>query len=151
MADTVANLAVSGATTIVSAMATDAWHSVRDGVLRLFRRHGRDRVAIEAQLDEDAELVERDEDPDAARGDLAGLWRRRLALLLAESPDAADDLSALIEQAGALLAPQQTGWIQQNNIALHGGRAEGAIYGNVIHYEAMPARPEPPRGGQPGA
>jgi hypothetical protein len=150
MADTVADLAVAGATTIVSAMATDAWHAVRGGVLRLFRGHGQSRSTIEEQLDEDAELVERDEDPDAARGDLAGLWRRRLARLLAESPDAADDLSALIEQAGALLAPEQTAWVQ-NNIALQGGRTYGAMGGNVIHYETMPVRPEPRRAGESGA
>ena len=75
-------------------------------------------------------------------------WDRRAPGLTV--PDAADDLSALIEQAGALLAPEQTAWVQ-NNIALQGGRTYGAMGGNVIHYETMPVRPEPRRAGESGA
>lgn len=146
MSDSATDLAVAGATTIVTAMATDAWRLVREGVLRLFRGHGHSGSSIEGQLDEDAGIVEHDEDPDGAREDLSGSWRRRLVRLLAEHPEAAGELSALVEQARGQLAPEHYSWVQ-NNIALQGGRASGAVFGNVINYEAMPASPEPRRGG----
>lgn len=57
MADPVVDLAMTGASTIVAAMATSAWQAARDGVVRLFRGRGDDLPAIEARLDGEVSYV----------------------------------------------------------------------------------------------
>lgn len=84
-ADPMTALAMTGATTIVAAMATSAWQTTRAGTARLFNRGGHDLPAIEAQLDGDADIVAEDDDTDGARQDLVGPWRRRLTALLRAS------------------------------------------------------------------
>src|ERR1700722_9551583 len=104
-------LAMTGATTLVAAMATSAWQSARTGVARLFHRGGRALPAIEARLDSDAEIIKQAEDPDGARKDLAGGCKQQLAQLLRESPESAADLAALIDQVRGELPPDQAGWV----------------------------------------
>jgi hypothetical protein len=113
-------LAMTGATTVVAAMATDAWQDVRDWTARLFHRRGYDRKAIEAQLDGDARLVELGGDTDDARQDFVGPWRRRLAALLLEFPEAETDLADLIERARDELPVTRQTWIQTNISMDHG-------------------------------
>jgi hypothetical protein len=110
-------LALTGATTLVAAMATDAWRTTRTGAARLFHRRGRALSAIEVQLDGDAELVEQDDD---ARQDLVGPWRRRLIALLHEFPEAEAELTALIDQVRRELPPAQRDWVQTNLATGHG-------------------------------
>ncbi|MGH3907240.1 MAG: hypothetical protein ACRDTE_24145 [Pseudonocardiaceae bacterium] len=127
-----AALAGAGGTALVGAMATDAWQVTRAGVARLFGRGGAVRqAAIEAQLDNNAILVDHAADPgeiDEIRQSLAGMWRLELATLLRQHPDAEDELRALVAQIhDALPASQQT-WVQTNiardqatqNIVQHG-------------------------------
>jgi hypothetical protein len=124
-------LAMTGASTIVAAMATSAWQVARDGVVRLFHGRGHALPGIEAQLDGDAAVVERDEDADGAREDLAGAWKRRLAALLNEHPEAGEDLRALVEQVVGQLPQARQGWVQ-TNIARQGGQVFAAQGGNVV-------------------
>lgn len=129
LAEALAALAGVGGTAVVGAMATDAWQATRSQVARLFRRGGRNRQAVvEAQLDHHAALVERSGDPDQARQSLAGLWSLELQELLAEHPDAAEELQEVIEQVRAQLPARQQAWVQTNiardqatqNIVQHG-------------------------------
>jgi hypothetical protein len=106
-------LALSGATAVVAAMATDAWQATRRGMARLFSRRGGAVPAVEAQLDGDAEIVERDEDTDGARQDLVGPWRRRLLALLREFPEAQADLTTLIEEIRGQLPQAEQNWCKQ--------------------------------------
>jgi hypothetical protein len=147
MADPVVDLAMTGASTIVAAMATSAWQAARDGVVRLFRGRGDDLPAIEARLDGDAAVVERDEDADSAREDLVGAWKRQLAKMLNEHPEAAGDLRALVEQVGKLLPQARPGSVQ-TNIARHGGAVFAAQNGNVIVHRVPPASTRPPVPGE---
>lgn len=110
-------LAMSGATTLVAAMATSAWEATRSAAGRMFRRRGQDQQAvIEAQLDGDADLVEQDEDAAGARRDLIGPWTRRLAALLSEHPETQAELRALIEEAHKELPAAQQSWVQCNTV-----------------------------------
>ncbi len=113
-------LALSGATAVVAAMATDAWQATRRGMARLFSRGGGAVPAVEAQLDGDAEIVERDEDTDGARQDLVGPWRRRLLALLRQFPEAQADLMVLIEQIRGELPQAEQNWVQANLARGHG-------------------------------
>jgi hypothetical protein len=147
MADPVVDLAMTGASAIVAAMATSAWQAARDGVVRLFRGRGDDLPAIEARLDSDAAVVERVEDNVGAREDLAGAWKRQLAKMLNEHPEAAGDLRALVEQVGKLLPQERPGSVQ-TNIARGGGTVIAAQYGNVFAHRVSPAAAQPPGPGE---
>ena len=146
VADEVMALAMTGASTIVAAMATSAWLAARDGVVRLFHRHGHTLPAIEAQLDGDAEVVERDENADGAREDLAGAWKRRLAALLNEHPEAAADLRVLVELVAGQLPQARQGWVQ-TNIARQGGQVFAAQGGNVVVHRVAGPSPQAPMSG----
>jgi hypothetical protein len=144
--DEVIVLAMTGASTIVAAMATSTWQVARDGVVRLFRGRGHTLPAIEAQLDGDAAIVERDENADGAREDLAGGWKRRLVVLLNEHPEAKEDLRALVEQVVEQLPRARQGWVQ-TNIARQGGQVFAAQGGNVVIHRVPEAAPQAPTSG----
>ncbi|MHB9863493.1 hypothetical protein [Streptomyces sp. YIM S03343] len=61
--EVLAGLAMTGATTVVAAIATSAWDSTRHAVVQLFAYdQGRQAAVIAAQLDGDAALVAQDPD-----------------------------------------------------------------------------------------
>ncbi|MEV0483343.1 hypothetical protein AB0I69_22395 [Streptomyces sp. NPDC050508] len=136
MDDAIATLAMTGSTTIVTAMATAAWQSTRDGTARLFRRMGRaQQEAIEDQLNANAARVAQAEGPATdVRQCLVPLWRRELAELLQQHPDAAGELRALISHAQDELPSAQYDYVQ--NITAHiGGRAFGVQDGDLnVHF-----------------
>ncbi|MEU2358948.1 hypothetical protein ABZ599_39405 [Streptomyces misionensis] len=150
-ADQMTALAMTGATTIVAAMATSAWQTTRAATARLFSRGGHDLPAIEAQLDGDADIVAEDDDTDGARQDLVGPWRRRLTALLREHPEVEAELRALVGEARRELAPAQQNWSQ--HITAHQGLAAGTMGDRssvTIHYHSAPehqppASPPPPQ------
>ncbi|UKY48166.1 hypothetical protein [Streptomyces inhibens] len=132
MLEDAAALAMTGATTVVAAMATDAWTTARARVARLFRRAGlAEQTAIEAQMDGHAALVARSVDADGARHDLVPVWRLQLAEFLREHPDAAEELRRLVGEVQAELPPAQQIW-QQTNVARDNGQVFAALGGNVI-------------------
>lgn len=150
MADPEAALVMTAATTVVAAMATSAWQSVRDGAVRLFRRGGDDhqRSAL-TQLDEDAALVSRSEDAARAREALAAAWELRLADLIRRHPEVRDELRDFAEQAAAASARSERAWVQ-TNVARDGGRVFAAQGGDVVVHHTPPQRTEPPSPGNDG-
>jgi hypothetical protein len=148
VADELAALATAGATTLVGAMVTDAWQVARSGIARLFGRRGSGQnEAIGAQLDRNAALVERAPDADKARRGLAAAWDLELGALLAEHPDAAGELKALIAEVHGRLPAAQQSWVQ-TNIARDHGTVFAVLGGNLVVHQAPPA--EPPGAGSPG-
>lgn len=141
--DPMTALAMTGATTIVAAMATSAWQATRAGTARLFHRRGHALPAIEAQLDGDAAVVEQDDDADGARHDLIGPWNRRLVALLREHPEAQADLKSLIDDVRGQLPQVQQSWVQAN-IARDGGQVFAAQGGSVVVHQATPGQSHPP-------
>lgn len=145
MSDPMTVLAMTGATTVVAAMATSAWEGTRERVVELFRRRGDERsTALQAQLDGDAELVAGEsDDTDGVRDDLVRPWARRIGALLREHPETADELRALIEEVSVPPAAQE--WSQ--HITAHaGGAAFGAQGpGSSVHvHHHRPAAGESP-------
>ncbi|MFD4737851.1 hypothetical protein ACFWNR_05655 [Streptomyces virginiae] len=138
-------LAMTGATTIVAAMATDAWQNTRAGTHRVFRRAGAteaEGAALLTLLDADAELVDgatADEDAGAVRADLAPSWNRRLTALLRDHPEAATDLRELLASASG--AGNSTSWVQNVRVSGH-GHAYPVQGGNIVIHNTAPA-PEP--------
>ncbi|MFI5854260.1 hypothetical protein [Streptomyces parvulus] len=102
-------LAAAGGGAIVQAAGTDAWNGMRSGIARMLgrgetaREHGelerldRTQAVLEAANEDEVERV---------RTAQAAVWQSRLEMLLEELPEAqrqqaAAELQALIEQAGA--------------------------------------------------
>lgn len=83
----IAALAMSGATTIVAAMATDAWGTVREQFLAVVRRRNPELHAdIEAQLDDGAVLLAQGQGAEAARRALVRQWQLELERFLVAYP-----------------------------------------------------------------
>lgn len=123
VAEWIAPLAASGSGALIAAAATDAWQSARDGVLAVFGRTGHRRQEVAAGwLDDDAAAVEGvvPAERDRVREGLVPVWRVRLADLLAEFPEAGDELRAWVAGVQEALPREQRTWVQ-NNTARDGG------------------------------
>ena len=114
-------LAMTGAATIVAAMATDAWATARDHAAELFRHRRSERQAqIEAQLDGNAALVAQARDAERARAALIGLWQVELETFLTHYPDSAGEVRTLTKKIQAALPTTQKQWVQNNTAHDHG-------------------------------
>ncbi|WP_146229103.1 hypothetical protein [Streptomyces sp. NWU339] len=143
----IAALAMSGATTIVAAMATDAWAAVRDGFLAVVRRRSPElHAGIEAQLDDGAALVVPGQGAEAARRLLIRQWQLELERFLAVYPDAAEELAAQTDRMRAALAAAQQHNLHNN---AHGHGTVNAVQdGNQYNFsmDSGPRLPVPPAG-----
>lgn len=100
----------------------------------MWRRSGRrkqDMIRVEIRESAGA-LQAAGADLAAAQVRQAGVWEGRLRDLLAETPEAAEELQSLRDEIRRIL--QQVPYVVQNVTASAGGMAQGAIFGNVINY-----------------
>lgn len=138
VAEWIVPLAASGSGALVAAAATDAWTSAREGALRLFGRLGPRRGELAGEwLDEDAAAVEAvsGAEREQLRAQLVPVWQVRLADLLAEFPDAAEELRVWAERTREALPAPERSWVQ-NNIA---GRDVYAVgQGSQVFYRDRP-------------
>ncbi|WP_419999368.1 hypothetical protein [Streptomyces boninensis] len=131
MPDPESVLAMTAATTIVAAMATNAWETTRAGVARIFRRAAEEGpetpsgAVIEVRLDRSAAQIGRADEPDRAREAQAGRWRVYLEDLLQDHPEAAAELTDLVADVQRQLPPVHQQWIM-HVVARDGGSAYGA-------------------------
>lgn len=124
-------LAATGANTVVTAMATDAWNSIRSGFARLLGRGDAEATAeVERQLEEARRELERLDGAarDQATADRRAAWRAALADLLASDPQAASLLTDFLTMAGASPPSQSAGSIRQNAVAT--GDAQQVVQGS---------------------
>ncbi|GAA2262969.1 hypothetical protein GCM10010145_42220 [Streptomyces ruber] len=143
------NLAVAGATALVTQMVTDGWEQARDRVVTFFarRRNGEEveqgeqggqggesgeggegrEEAVRAELDTSrAELVAaRDADDEETAADVHDEWRIRLRRALRADPQAAAELRALLDE----LVPPADGTARE---AVHNVISGGVQHGTVI-------------------
>jgi hypothetical protein len=137
-------LAAMAAAALVQAMVTDGWEGVRHRVAQLFGR-GQPDAAIERRLD-----ATRDQLTAAAPGDLetvqaalAAQWETRFADLLADHPDAAADLTALVKE----IKPDVTAgdYSVAAGADVTATAKSGGVAANVLHGDVHtgPTRPGP--------
>lgn len=146
-------LIISGATTLISAAATDLWKDARAGFARLFGRGDADREKLASHdLDELTAMVEASPpaERDSARKALLPLWEKRLNDLLSEDPSATDGLRQLCDQLQARLAAPQQQWVQNITASGQASRAFGVMGGGRLDvHEAPPpvdlSSPQSPR------
>lgn len=150
MIESLAALAAAASTTLVAAMATDAWASARTGMLRVLHRGNDDEpVLLAAQLDSEAALVLAADDAEAARQSLLPGWRLRLEQFLRDNPDAADGIRELTERLAAELPNPQQQWVQHNE-AHDNAQVFGVQNGNVIIHQTPGSGHQTPGSGRGG-
>lgn len=129
LSESLAALAAAGSTALVSAMATDAWTSVKQGFARLLGRGDPERVeAAERRLERSRQELARRSggELEQARADQAVAWKARLTDLLEDDPARATELRALIEAVSAQAPPSDT-TVVQHTVA--SDRAQQAVLG----------------------
>ncbi|MFS0695189.1 hypothetical protein [Streptomyces nitrosporeus] len=156
MSDPLTLLAMAGATTVVSAMATSAWEVARDRTVALFRRRDEDVTAgedgsVRAELEASAARVRDAAEVEAARNRQVQRWQENLEDLLRRAPELSGEVTALIDEVGALLPTAQNVW-QQSVHATGGGSAYGALGpGSSVHVHHRASPHPPPPAGSAGA
>ena len=132
-------LASAAASTLVSAMASDAWQAVRSRLGKLLGRGDQNaEKSVLATLDEDAQsMADAGSAAPTLSGDLAAQWTVRLRDLLRADPDAAAavrELMADLSAAGAHVTASGHGVAAGGNIDIRadrGGIAAGTIHGSI--------------------
>lgn len=135
-----AALASTAATTMVKALTSDGWESVKSGVAALWRRaHPEHTATLEAELvDTHTELLAAREVGDGlVEQGLAEDWERKLRRLLASHPELKIELRLLVqEQWHPLLSPteqQQVTTITMRAAASGKGRTyQAGVNMNII-------------------
>ncbi|MER7370968.1 hypothetical protein [Nonomuraea wenchangensis] len=94
-------IVLAAGTALVTAMATDAWQSAREGAVALWRKVRPEQVeVVEAELVEVREQVlqaRRDDDADTEQA-LAGMWQVRLQQLLRADPSLAPQIQRVLDE-----------------------------------------------------
>jgi TIR domain len=142
-------LAEAAAVALVTAMATNAWTSVRDTVAGVFRRGGTTaHDKLRDRLDDDASLVAVADDPAEQRAALEPFWRLKFKELVNAAPECAPDLAEIIRALDEAARPAPGTHLEQHTTVRDFGRAFVAQGGNVIMH-GDPAAPPPPSSGAP--
>lgn len=122
-----AELASTAASTVVKALATDAWEQMKSALGSLWRRVHADRAeTVEAELVEArAELLAaRDNGDDQIESGLIGEWAGRLRRLLVANPDLVVELRAIVAALPSTPAAVdgQSGQVEMRALASGQGR-----------------------------
>lgn len=139
----IAALAALAGNTLVSVAVTDAWEDLRHKIARLFGR-GQPDPAIERRLEETRQQLAGASAAQVGlvRADVAGQWKTRFADLLADNPDAALELDALVREISANLpaAADHSAAAGRDMIARadHGGAAANVVHGSISVAPTMP-------------
>ncbi len=139
--EAVAELAMTGAATVVGAMATDAWQSAKTRAAALLGRGDEERRDLaEARLERAAAEVEA-ADPahrDEARQRVTAAWQVRLVDLLEDHPEAEAELRRMIEELSGRLPAAQQSWVQHISAKGQGSVAQGVMFGDIINHRRDP-------------
>lgn len=138
----IATLAALAGSTLVTAAVTDAWEDVRHKVVGWFGRGKPDR-SIEKRLDTTRQYLIA-ADPASlprVRETEAAAWQTRFADELADHPDAAGKLEALIGEISVIAAGHSAAAGRDMTArADHGGFAANVMHGDVT---VGPTTPHP--------
>ncbi|WP_420031384.1 hypothetical protein ACN2WE_00200 [Streptomyces sp. cg28] len=102
----IAALAGTAGTTLVTLLATETWHRVRNGVVALWQRALPDRapaIAVELNSARDDLIGAQSLGDRSTEAEIAAEWQGRIRRVLAARPEVASELRALLIE----LAPNQ--------------------------------------------
>jgi hypothetical protein len=137
-------LAAMAASALVQAMVTDGWEGVRHKIALLFGR-GQPDASVERRMDASRDQLTAAPQAELqnVQASLATQWETRFADLLADHPEVAGELAALVKE----IAPSVTA--TEHSVAVGGNVTAtaqgGGIAANVLHGDAYagPTRPGP--------
>lgn len=103
-------LVTSGATTVVTLMASDAWNAMRSRIVELLHwgsttQEDRGRAEIEVDSERCGVMAAWETGEPMMIADLEAVWRVRLRQLLREDPSAAALLRELIKEGSSVPGP----------------------------------------------
>lgn len=107
----IAALAGTAGTTLVTLLATDTWHSVRDRVVALWQRARPDTapaVAIELDVTREDLLGAQATGDEAVEAEMAAEWQGRIRRLLTAHPALTGELRTLLAELAPDAAPAPT-------------------------------------------
>jgi hypothetical protein len=148
-AEFLALAAVAGQTVVASA-STDAWGATKRGISRLLGRGDPQRAQVaEGRLEATREQLIGAAGQELARvrAEQASVWQTRLADLLEEFPELAEELRVLVEQINPLLPVSAVSASGHGVAAGHDvtiTASGGGIAAAVIHGNVTPANPTSP-------
>jgi hypothetical protein len=130
LAETAVALAGAGGAALVAAVATDGWQLAKRGFTHLFSRGDQHReAAVAERLERTRAVVEAGgDDGERVRAEQQVAWTVRLADLLTDHPEAAEELRALVAQVAAAAGPRSAGHVVQHAVAYD--RAQQAVQGH---------------------
>jgi hypothetical protein len=135
--DWLTTLAAAGSAALVSAASTDAWQTARDRFARLLGRGDADHTQTAARrLDELRSIAERPGNQQEL-SEAHRTWRLHLQDLLAEHPEAADELRSAIAELPPP-GPASTAAIRQENRAYDHGTVNAVAKGNLTIHQSGP-------------
>ncbi|MFF5077949.1 hypothetical protein ACFY36_12920 [Actinoplanes sp. NPDC000266] len=114
VADWLVALAATAGSTIVGAATGDAWGTAKEGIAQLFRRSGERRRELAQRWAEETAveiLATPTERRPEAQQRLASVWQQRLADLLDEFPEMAEELQAWTDHVRTELPEAQNTWV----------------------------------------
>ncbi|MFJ6571123.1 hypothetical protein ACIQNU_27285 [Streptomyces sp. NPDC091292] len=118
-------LATTGATTLVTVMASDAWVQIKDRFAGFFARRGDDHAAEEMRASQRELTAAAQDGGEDTAADIEAGWRIRLRRALAEDPAAADELRELLAE----LAPSPDG---EREGGVHNNTIKGGVVRTVV-------------------
>src|SRR5690349_5269151 len=124
-------LATSAATSLATAVGTEAWAFARERFARLLGRGDDERTAL-ARRRLDATAAEVEASPDALAQQQA-VWQTRLTDLIEEDPAVAAELRALVAELIERLPAVQNQSIMHITANEH-GTVQGVQHGNIINH-----------------
>ncbi|MFJ7996669.1 hypothetical protein ACIQ7D_05825 [Streptomyces sp. NPDC096310] len=122
----IGSLAQSGAATLVTLMATDAWQAAREGFVQLWRRAHPERAeAVTAELDAGYSEVRAATvaDDQVVLSEVRAEWQGRLRRLLVGHPEAAAELRRLLDEISPPASTADTSVTSVTQRATASGRA----------------------------
>lgn len=132
-------LAATAGSALVGAMATDTWAKARDAIVGMWRRGRPDRApSVERELEQlRRQTVDaHDQQDHLGQEALVTQWQERLAELLADAPDLADELDRVHREVLAPPPPSvKRGNVYQQVNSPCGGRNFAVQGGNLNYYE----------------
>jgi hypothetical protein len=136
ISETLMAVVAAGGSTLVGAVATDAWQSARDGVVRLFAKAGRREDAAARWTDEMADELEASTPAERAAVEQRWVrtWQQRLHDLVEEDPQLGEDLRQWSEAVRARLPAERQSWVN-TFIATDHARQYNAPGGSItVHH-----------------
>lgn len=128
-------LVVQAATALMGAMITDAWKTVKERFIDLFRHSvTKQQGTVARQLAEDEELLDGSADKDATRQLLIPRWAAVLNLLPLQDPEVERELVEFVSAAHTAMSEPERNWVikVQNNNAKEGGTVDAVQDGDLV-------------------